>query len=98
MCNEGRTTVPTATPVKEIDVTRAWKDEMYYRSLSDDEKAQLPVHPAGELDLATDLKSFTTLPVMCYGDGSANCTCCIIQSTATCTTYPTTTSCTWYNC
>jgi mersacidin/lichenicidin family type 2 lantibiotic len=33
------------------DIIRAWKDEEYRRSLTDAERAQLPAHPAGLIEL-----------------------------------------------
>jgi mersacidin/lichenicidin family type 2 lantibiotic len=33
------------------DIIRAWKDEDYRMSLSEEERAQLPEHPAGLLEL-----------------------------------------------
>jgi mersacidin/lichenicidin family type 2 lantibiotic len=35
-----------------LDIIRAWKDEEYRLSLSDAERALLPEHPAGGIDLA----------------------------------------------
>lgn len=32
-------------------ITRAWKDEAFRASLSDDELAALPAHPAGAIEL-----------------------------------------------
>jgi mersacidin/lichenicidin family type 2 lantibiotic len=32
-------------------IVRAWKDEFYRQSLSDEERAQLPENPVGELEL-----------------------------------------------
>src|SRR5258708_1805177 len=40
----------------KFDIVRAWKDETYRQSLSDEQLSLLPAHPAGELsdtDLAT---------------------------------------------
>ncbi len=34
-----------------LDVIRAWKDEEYRLSLSEEERAQLPPHPAGMVQL-----------------------------------------------
>ena len=34
-----------------IDIVRAWKDAEYRESLSDEELAQVPEHPAGEVEL-----------------------------------------------
>ncbi len=33
----------------EIDVIRAWKDEEYRNSLSEEQRSQLPENPAGDL-------------------------------------------------
>jgi mersacidin/lichenicidin family type 2 lantibiotic len=33
------------------NIVRAWKDESYRQSLSDEERAQLPENPVGELEL-----------------------------------------------
>lgn len=41
-----------------VDVIRAWKNEDYRLSLSDEERAGLPENPAGIADLSdTDLKA-----------------------------------------
>lgn len=37
--------------MNNVDVIRAWKDEEYRLSLSDAERAQLPAHPAGLVEL-----------------------------------------------
>lgn len=47
-----------------LDVTRAWKDEFYYESLSEEEKASLPAHPAGQLNI--EMKPLAPLPVACF--------------------------------
>jgi mersacidin/lichenicidin family type 2 lantibiotic len=36
------------------DVIRSWKDEEYRLSLSKEQRAMLPVHPAGVIELADD--------------------------------------------
>ena len=36
----------------KLDIIRAWKDETYRRSLSQEQQAQLPANPAGELELS----------------------------------------------
>ena len=33
------------------NIVRAWKDEFYRQSLSDEERAQMPENPVGELEL-----------------------------------------------
>jgi len=40
--------------MSELDVIRAWKDKTYRNSLSADELAQLPEHPAGMIELTDD--------------------------------------------
>ncbi len=42
--------------MSRLDIIRAWKDEDYRRSLSEAERAQLPTHPAGLIEIDdTDL-------------------------------------------
>jgi mersacidin/lichenicidin family type 2 lantibiotic len=38
--------------MSNMDIIRAWKDEDYRLSLSDAERALLPEHPAGLIELA----------------------------------------------
>lgn len=40
--------------MSNVDIIRAWKDEAYRLSLSDEERAALPENPAGMIEL-TDL-------------------------------------------
>ena len=45
---------------KTIDVARAWRDQDYYLSLTEEERTTLGAHPAGAMDVADDvLKSIT---------------------------------------
>ncbi len=37
--------------MQEKNIIRAWKDEEYRQSLSEDERALLPPHPAGIIEL-----------------------------------------------
>jgi mersacidin/lichenicidin family type 2 lantibiotic len=37
--------------MSRLDIIRAWKDEAYRLSLSETERAQLPEHPAGLIEL-----------------------------------------------
>jgi len=37
--------------MSKLDIVRAWKDEEYCESLSDTERASLPVNPAGVIEL-----------------------------------------------
>ena len=60
------------------DIVRAWKDASYRQSLSEDERALLPEHPAGTIELhageleqvtgAADLEAvafMTVVPIVC---------------------------------
>ena len=38
--------------MKEIDIVRAWKDEEYRASLSEEERGLLPEHPAGSMGVS----------------------------------------------
>ena len=40
--------------MRNEDIIRAWKDEDYRISLSDEERAMLPEHPAGVVDLSDE--------------------------------------------
>jgi mersacidin/lichenicidin family type 2 lantibiotic len=45
---------------KNIDVARAWRDEDYFLSLTEEERASLGAHPAGAAPLEDEvLKSIT---------------------------------------
>jgi mersacidin/lichenicidin family type 2 lantibiotic len=37
--------------MRKVDIIRAWKDEEYRLSLTEEERAQLPPHPAGLIEL-----------------------------------------------
>ncbi|MGK7901367.1 MAG: mersacidin/lichenicidin family type 2 lantibiotic, partial [Hormoscilla sp.] len=40
--------------MSNIDIIRAWKDKDYRDGLSEEEKAQLPAHPAGLIELTDE--------------------------------------------
>jgi mersacidin/lichenicidin family type 2 lantibiotic len=40
---------------KNIDIARAWRDEDYYMSLTEEERASLGDHPAGVVDVADEV-------------------------------------------
>ncbi len=68
---------------KNIDVARAWRDEDYYLSLTEEERASLGAHPAGAAPLDDEvLKSITggcCTVDYCTGpscNGTAICTPC----------------------
>lgn len=50
-----------------LDIIRAWKDNMYRDELNEVDRATLPKHPAGEVELfnteLADIKGGTTAPV-----------------------------------
>jgi mersacidin/lichenicidin family type 2 lantibiotic len=70
--------------MSSVDIVRAWKDAEYRQSLSEVERAQLPDHPAGLIELtdadldgvAAGVAPFTfaspcdttTITVICYTD------------------------------
>jgi mersacidin/lichenicidin family type 2 lantibiotic len=37
--------------MRHVDIVRAWKDEEYRASLTEDQRAGLPAHPAGLVEL-----------------------------------------------
>ena len=45
---------------KNIDVARAWRDEDYYLSLTEEERASLGDHPAGAVAVADDILTSIT--------------------------------------
>lgn len=40
--------------MSKVDIIRAWKDAVYRKSLSSEEQAQVPAHPAGEILLTEE--------------------------------------------
>lgn len=40
---------------KNIDVARAWRDEDYYMSLTEEERASLGDHPAGAVSVSDEI-------------------------------------------
>ncbi len=87
--------------MSNVDIIRAWKDEAYRLSLSDEERAALPENPAGMIEL-TDLdlegvaggldREFTDT-ASCMGSCSSscrntNCGCNGFISATTCVELP----------
>jgi mersacidin/lichenicidin family type 2 lantibiotic len=67
---------------KDIDLARAWRDEDYYMSLSEEERASLGAHPAGALGVADEaLRSIT-------GGCGTNYNCSYTNESAICTPCP----------
>jgi mersacidin/lichenicidin family type 2 lantibiotic len=38
----------------QVDIIRAWKDEEYFLSLTEEQRAALPANPAALIDLSDD--------------------------------------------
>lgn len=74
---------------KKIDVVRAWKDEEYRNSLSDDERQAIPDNPAGVLELSdSDLLHIVGGAEVAIHDGPTHCKmstgCCSGLTDASC--------------
>jgi mersacidin/lichenicidin family type 2 lantibiotic len=63
--------------MSQHDIIRAWKDEEYRDSLSDGQRAQLPEHPAGLIELPDDKLDLVaggmTVRTTCYVISFACC-------------------------
>ncbi len=55
--------------MSEYDIVRAWKDEDYLNSLSEEQRSQLPENPVGMIEM-----SDKDMEVLAGGYGSANFT------------------------
>lgn len=68
--------------MSNLDIIRAWKDEDYRNSLSEAELAQLPMNPAGLIELTNeDLESVS-------GGAAKSIVCCGLLSIACSTKEP----------
>ncbi|HWM87646.1 MAG TPA: mersacidin/lichenicidin family type 2 lantibiotic [Kofleriaceae bacterium] len=72
-------------------IIRAWRDQDYFLSLSDDERALLPPNPAGMVELSEDAltnvlgASHSTCFQSCHPqDPSCNCDSCWSGGTLCC--------------
>ena len=74
--------------MSHLDVIRAWKDEEYRRSLSAAERAALPDHPAGLIELDDELLGQVAGAVPSRGSACTN------NSSVWCSTASCTASCT----
>jgi mersacidin/lichenicidin family type 2 lantibiotic len=64
---------------KKVDVERAWKDKGYFASLSPEEKAMVPPHPIGDIQL-TEVE----LEGVAGGTGTGGkCVSCVQTQTGT---------------
>ena len=71
--------------MKKNQILAAWRDEEYLLSLSAEERAQIPEHPAGALEVEDDiLQSITGGCTPSFGGGSCPtsgyCTPCALIS------------------
>ena len=41
--------------MKKNEIIQAWRNEEYFASLSEEERAALPAHPAGMIDMDDDI-------------------------------------------
>ena len=66
--------------MKKTDIARAFRDEDYYLSLTDEERASLGAHPSGAVELnGDDLRAVagSAISANCTRAGSTiNCTPC----------------------
>ena len=61
-----------------IDIVRAWKDEAYRQSLSEEDRCTLPENPVGEIELIdADLEAV-------YGGQTALVGCSVVCQSAVC--------------
>ena len=66
---------------KNIDVARAWRDEDYYMSLTEEERSSLGAHPAGAKTVADD--ALTSITGGCggyYGNKTPAVTVCYMTN------------------
>ncbi len=64
--------------VSKIDIVRAWKDEGYRNSLSEEERRSLPENPVGEVELSdSDLEAV-------YGGQTAVAGCSVACNSVVC--------------
>jgi mersacidin/lichenicidin family type 2 lantibiotic len=63
--------------MSNIDIIRAWKDEEYRNSLSEEQRSQLPENPAGMVELSDqEMETF-----MGGGDNHFGMSCCGSKAT-----------------
>jgi mersacidin/lichenicidin family type 2 lantibiotic len=72
MANDAKRKTPTleSHSMPTLETIRAWKDEDYRLSLSEDSLAQLAEHPSGRIEFIkekeTDVFNYTTAPETCH--------------------------------
>ncbi len=64
--------------MSQQDIIRAWKDEEYRNSLSEEQRSQLPENPAGMIELSDeDMESVAGGILSDSSGGSNSCNSCI---------------------
>ena len=62
---------------QDIDIIRAWKDEEYRNSLSEEQRSQLPENPAGMIELSDEDMGYVVGGVVAAGSKKCcNCNTC----------------------
>lgn len=64
--------------MKNEDIIRAWRDEDYFLSLSDEQRSFLPANPVGMIELSQDALTtvaggYTSCAVSCCSDCCNSC-------------------------
>jgi mersacidin/lichenicidin family type 2 lantibiotic len=57
-----------------LQIVRAWKDQTYRRSLTKEQLADLPAHPAGEIEFESGAVAAKTNGRKCEAPTTAVCT------------------------
>lgn len=72
--------------MKKNQILEAWRNEEYYLGLSEEERAAIPEHPAGILDVADDvLRSITGGCALTAKGGCPTSACCTPCTPYVCT-------------
>lgn len=64
--------------MNKLDIIRAWKDELFRKSLSSDQQVLVPEHPAGEIVLSDEEMVNVnggggTVPPVCESTDTIHC-------------------------
>jgi mersacidin/lichenicidin family type 2 lantibiotic len=72
--------------MRTIDVIRVWKDADYRSALTDGQRARLPEHPAGLIELEAEQMGQVVggSLLICYHTGHPDTGCNTFQATCTC--------------
>ena len=72
--------------MSKVDVIRAWKDEEYRQSLTEAQRASVPPHPSGLIELKTEEMGGVLggSNFECHQSANPNHLCNTFQATCTC--------------